>query len=1272
MKKNINAVVIAVAVLVAQWSLAQTITDNFTDASAWGSVISQASGSIAISNGCMAYVSSTTNKALAAMSRNLPPLSVTNDWSLKVDAHLDAFALVVTDQWSDVFLGFGKASDVVNNHVTLGFGRGWWANGYEIEDGVGIGGTNAPELFIVRGFTSADVSLRLDYSAASQTVTYYFDSDGATNGYNWVAEGTASLASGTYNMNLSATDTFTLFLGASSENQTVTSKQAYFTYLRITTNAVPTVVTGTATNVNDVAATVTGTVNPKGLATTAQFQYGLTTAYGNSVNVVLSPSNGVVAQTVSRALTGLLSSTTYHYRIVAFSDAGADLGNDAAFSTMTPMTDFTSVTNDGAITITGYIGSGGAITIPSTNNGLPVTSIGDYAFSYCSRLKSVIIPSSVTSIGFSAFSYCYNLTNITVNAANPSYTSVGGVLFDKTLTMLIQYPIGLAGSYAIPSSVTDIDYYAFSSCSGLTSVIIPSSVTNFSISAFSYCYNLTNIAVNAANPNYASANGVLFDKTLTMLIQFPGGLAGSYAIPSSVTSIGDAAFASCSGLTNVIIADNVTTIGSAAFAYCYSLKSVTIGSNVTTIGIGAFNGCSRLTNLIVNAANPSYTSVGGVLFDKTLTMLIKYPGGLAGRYAIPNSVTQIGNYAFDSCSGLTDVVIANSVTSIGGYAFAYCSGFTNVAIPDSVTSIGSYAFEYCSGLHQAYFQGNAPLVNNGTGSADSTVFYGDSGTVYYVPGTIGWSADFGGWPTVPWTAFYYKIIGLSGNLAFGNVVAGGTATTSLIITNSGNTTLMVSNINYPTGFSGAWSGIIPPQRSQSVTVTFSSVSAQNYGGNILVASDATAGTNTLAVSGTGYTPLSNFCYVTNSGTITITCYTGPDGNVIIPGSIHGYPVTAIGNNAFSSRFHLTSVGVPSSVTSIGAYAFESCWSLTNVMIPNSVISIGDWAFHACFGLTNVVLGNGVTSIGNGVFADCSGLTSVTLGNNVTSIASGAFGYCSALTNFMVNAGNPSYASSGGLLFSKSLTTLIQCPAGRTGSYTLPNSATSIGGYAFSGCSGLTSVTLGNSVTSIGGYAFDGCFGLTSVVIGNSVTSIGDEAFGWCSGLKNVTIPNSVSSIGNWAFGECYGLTNVVIGSSVTSIGSKAFYYCSALHQVYFQGNAPGMGSADSTIFQGELGTVYYQPGTTGWGDTFGGWPTAQWYLPNPKLLNDPTLGVQSNKFGFTISWATNVSVVVEARSSLYSGTWTPIATNSINNGSLYFADPNWNSYPERYYRVRTP
>ena len=237
--------------------------------------------------------------------------------------------------------------------------------------------------------------------------------------------------------------------------------------------------------------------------------------------------------------------------------------------------------------------------------------------------------------------------------------------------------------------------------------------------------------------------------------------------------------------------------------------------------------------------------------------------------------------------------------------------------------------------------------------------------------------------------------------------------------------------------------------------------------------------------------------------------------------------------------------------------------------------------------------------------------------------------------------------------------------------TIPDSVTNIGAYAFSICTNLVSATIGNSVKSIGMYAFSRCYSLASVAIPISVTFIDWYAFRDCTSLTNITIPSSLAALPYMAFYYCTSLTSITIPRSITIIDWYAFRDCTNLSAVFFQGNAPTLGS---DVFLGDNKvTVYYLPATSGWGSTFGGRPTAQWLLPNPLILNNPNFGVQTNRFGFVVSWATNLSVVVEGCTDLRASNWSPVSTNSLTtNGWFYFSDPDWTNHPTHLYRIRWP
>lgn len=336
------------------------------------------------------------------------------------------------------------------------------------------------------------------------------------------------------------------------------------------------------------------------------------------------------------------------------------------------------------------------------------------------------------------------------------------------------------------------------------------------------------------------------------------------------------------------------------------------------------------------------------------------------------------------------------------------------------------------------------------------------------------------------------------------------------------------------------------------------------------------------VTATAYTE-GDFLYGLDGGNnASISFYIGKGGNVTIPSTLGGYPVTKIEKEAFCNSRDLTSITIPDTVTTIDNRAFVECSGLTGITIPKSVTYIDYEAFEACTNLAsitvdpdntvydsrnncnaiiktesnelicgcmNTVIPDSVTSIGDYAFCDCTGLTCIDIPGSVTHIAylQSAFAGCSGLKSITVDPANTVYDSRNNcnaIIITNSNLLIYGCM-----NTVIPDAVTRIDGNAFYDCTGLTSIDIPDSVTSIDPHAFRGCTGLTSVKLSGSLTYINHSTFCDCTSLTSVIIPNSVKGIDSRAFSGCTSLTSVIIPDSVTGIGNLSFYDCPNLTSV---------------------------------------------------------------------------------------------------------------------------
>ena len=485
---------------------------------------------------------------------------------------------------------------------------------------------------------------------------------------------------------------------------------------------------------------------------------------------------------------------------------------------------------------------------------------------------------------------------------------------------------------------------------------------------------------------------------------------------------------------------------------------------MTSIGSGAFIGCSSLTSITIP---DSVTCIGDSAFNGCTSLT---------SITIPDSVTSIGESAFSGCSSLASITIPDSVMSIGNDAFHECSSLTSITIPYSVTSIGDYAFLGCSRLTAI----DVNTDNKDYTSVNGVLFYNDKTIICYPAGKKGNNYKipdgvtsicryaFSGCTSLTSITIPDSVTEIGGS-AFENC----SSLTSITIPDSATSI----GIGAFVGCSSLTSIMIP----DNVT----------YIGGAVFADCSSLTEIKVSTQNAKYVSVNGVLY--NKDKTTIMCY--PAGK-----KDKNYKIL-------------------DGVTEICTSAFNGCSSLTSITIPDSVTEIGMSAFSGCSSLTGITIPDSVTRIDMSTFRGCSSFTSITIPDNVTYIDIWAFNGCTGLTAIDVKAGNNNYTSVNGALFNKDKTELICYPAGKTDkSYNIPNCVTNVGGWAFDGCTSLTSITIPDSVTEIDWSAFEGCTSLTSITIPDSVTEIGWSAFEGCTSLKSITIPSSVTSIGKNAFG----------------------------------------------------------------------------------------------------------------------------------------------------------
>lgn len=717
-----------------------------------------------------------------------------------------------------------------------------------------------------------------------------------------------------------------------------------------------------------------------------------------------------------------------------------------------------------------------SITIPETYNNIPVTVVDGYAFQNCTRLVRVNIPDTIKIISEeTAFSGCRRLEEVNIietgNSKIPVYSSVDGVLLHKNeITGAMElsfYPKAKVGDYVIPEGVTEIP-----------------------------------------------------------LRLFEGTQVKEVTVAASVTVIRSSAFINCTTLERVIFAEGGTdnlVIEDEAFKNCTGLSSITLPARLSELKVNEethtmsiFSGCTALTHINVERGNQIYASNDGVITNKAGTELIFCPTARKGSYTVPQGVEKVGDYAFNGCMLLTEIVIPGYVETIGDYAFAGCNRvarvvFSGGAVEGMRTEIGEYAFAGMTTLRTIVFEEGSVVASIG-----AYAFTGaEALRSLDIPTTMEYIGDYAFEKAIALSKVEFQN-GAEGELEFGNYVFSECiGLTQVILPQSvvklnlgvfdGCVNIAEIKVHADNEYYKDEDGVVYSKDGKEL-VFFPKGRKTDNGEYVIsqgvetISEGAFKGMRfitTIKINNT-ITNIGNNAF---AGSISLTTLTFEEGN--------DEAKLVIGDEAFSGCAAISAVALPARTQKIGVKAFYSV-NMSSVEFPAGLEEIGSYAF-ARTAITSVVIPADISHLGDGVFDECMKLTEV-------SFATGYTGTVIPMATFRGTA--------------------IE-------EITIPASVEIIGFAAFNECAKLQTVTFeeGTAPLTIGAF--------TKEELTEEEQQL-NGVFMNATSLKSVNIPDRAILIGAFAFGGCSSLATVSIKetSNLQRIGEGAFYGDSSLSSFY--------------------------------------------------------------------------------------------------------------------------
>ena len=789
--------------------------------------------------------------------------------------------------------------------------------------------------------------------------------------------------------------------------------------------------------------------------------------------------------------------------------------------------------------------------IPNNYNGLPVAKIGAEAFWNRNELISVTVPGTVTVIEPGAFGACYQLQNVYLSEG---VEVIGRYAFQDCSRLT---------NINIPSTVKEIKDDAFSWCSELRSIHLPAGLVTLGNTVFYYCQNLQQITVDADNANYCAVDGVLYTKDMTTLLLYPAAKEGaSFAVPSTVTIIGNAAFANNRNLTEVILQEGVVNIGAQAFQDCRNLRNVVLPSTLTAISYNAFRscaistitiparvskisngifaGCENLTEILVEQGSVSYCSVDGVWYTADMTTLLTYPAGKsAASFAIPEGVNSLYVESFNGCQYLQEVIFPASLTSISNSAFQSCGSLTAVVLPEGVTRIENYAFNDCYNLQSITIPAGVTYLGN------RMLGYCNRLTNVYYMGTIAqWESieKANQWNMIDWNGKTWdSLVRFCGECNInGHNWQAATCTAPKTCANCAMTEGTALGHDYVDdacircgmmNYDGKVVKIYSPYGQSYLGIT------SHKDGMILSVAEDEAALWTMIQDEDGYYAFSweGYYLAADGGNYTLGLYSRMTERTkweLIP---------------VDGGFYLRHI-----------YAYQNGWNGEYLYFYSSVFTslslnekhLEQFVFHLIPASACDVNGH-VLSEGNcqqDIFCTVCGLFCGKGDHQYVGTVCVVCGdeHVSEGLEYRLSDDRRSYIVVG---IGSCMDSLLIIPATYNG---LP-------------------------VVRIEDGAFEYCQQLTSVILPEGLQSIGWSAFRNCNNLKQVQLPDSLTEIEGWAFAYCGQLEDICIPAGVTEYRTYTFIGCYSLERIAVSAANPALTEQDGVLYTKDMSTLLFYP-----------------------------------------------------------------------------------------------